>query len=279
MVGTSSVFATEILERRADELRARFQSARPFPHLVLDDMLRLPPDVGDEFPPPDWDGWSGLGDTYQHNKYFCDVIERMPPTFSALIDELSRPRFLRALEKVTGIKRLIPDPYLSGGGLHLSGPGGILSPHTDFHHYRSLDIYRRVNVLVYLNQDWQESDGGCLELGDPSDPASAAERQLVVPAFGRCVIFQTDDRSVHGFPVPIADGRWRKSIALYYYTAAEASTFSGRRSTSATTARSAATPPPTGGSTATRVASTRPAWSSTAAYCKPPEASPSWPTW
>ena len=231
MVGTSAHFAVDVLERQADELRDKFVNAKPFPHLVLDGLLRLPPDVADEFPQPDWDGWSGLGDTYQHNKFFCDDIERIPPVFAALIDELSRPRFLRALEAVTGIKRLLPDPYLTGGGIHLSGPGGILSPHTDFHHYRALDLYRRVNLLIYLNQSWQESDGGCLELGDPDASGGSVARQLVVPAFGRCVIFQTDDKSVHGFPVPIAEGRWRKSIALYYYTAAEASTFSGDATT------------------------------------------------
>src|SRR4051812_240120 len=191
MVGTSSPhFAVDLLERQASELRNRFLTAKPFPHLVLDGLLRLPPEVADDFPPPDWDGWSRLGDTYQHNKFFCDDIERIPAAFASLIDELSRPRFLRALEEVTGIKRLLPDPYLTGGGLHLSGPGGILSAHTDFHHYRALDLYRRINVLIYINRDWQESDGGCLELGDPD---ASADRPLIVPAFGRCVIFQTDD--------------------------------------------------------------------------------------
>jgi hypothetical protein len=41
------------------------------------------------------------------------------------------------------------------------------------------------------------------------------------------VVFRTDDRSRHGFSQPIADGRWRRSLALYYYTADEAESFSG----------------------------------------------------
>ena len=36
---------------------------------------------------------------------------------------------------------------------------------------------------------------------------------------------------MHGFPVPIAPGHWRRSIALYYYTAHENSTFSGDSTT------------------------------------------------
>ncbi len=133
------------------------------------------------------------------------------------------------LEAVTGIEKLIPDPYLKGGGLHLSGPGGVLVPHTDFHNYGELDLYRQLNVLVYLNPGWDESWGGCLELFEDRQAERASSK--IVPTWGTCVIFRTDDLSVHGFPVPIAPGHWRRSIALYYYTARENSTFSGDSTT------------------------------------------------
>jgi hypothetical protein len=40
------------------------------------------------------------------------------------------------------------------------------------------------------------------------------------PAFNRCVIFNTTDKSFHGNPQPVdtPDGRIRRSIAMYYYT-------------------------------------------------------------
>jgi hypothetical protein len=53
----------------------------------------------------------------------------------------------------------------------------------------------------------------------------------VVPSWGKCVIFLTDDQSVHGFSVPVVGDHWRKSIALYYYTSADANVFSGDRDT------------------------------------------------
>ena len=53
----------------------------------------------------------------------------------------------------------------------------------------------------------------------------------VVPVSGRAVLFATDDRSVHGFTSPVAEGRERRSIALYYYTAAETAGYSGDTST------------------------------------------------
>ncbi len=223
---TAELFDTTELDRRSADLGRDFRSAHPFPHIVVDGLLNLTPEDATTFPTIDWPGWEELPLRYQHNKRACADIERIPPPFGALIDELSRPRFLRALEAITGIDHLLPDPYLHGGGLHLSGPGGILSPHTDFHHYRAVDLYRRINVLIYLNTEWAESDGGCLT----STRATSAVR-TIVPAWGRTVIFQTDDRSIHGFPVPVAEGKWRRSVALYYYTALEAGHFSGDETT------------------------------------------------
>lgn len=189
-------------------------------------MLTAGPEILESFPQPDWPEWTALGDSYQLHKYSCANIERIPQPYAQLFHDLSTPSFLHALEKLTGIDNLIPDPYLTGGGLHLSGPGGVLAPHTDFHLYQQLGLYRRVNVLVYLNEDWDESRGGCLELGAPgSTPA------VVVPQWGRVMVFTTDDRSIHGFPKPITEGHWRRSVALYYYTSAEAAEFQGDTTT------------------------------------------------
>lgn len=222
-----AVFNVEELERNASDLRREFQAAEPFPHLVVDDLLRLSPSAAGAFPDVSWSGWLAMVDRYQQNKRSCNDLGLIPEPFSALIRELSEPRFLRVLEQITGIKQLLPDPYLAGGGLHLSGSGGILSPHTDFHYYRALNLYRRINVLVYVNDNWSPEDGGCLHLYDTQGRAV----QTVVPDWGRVVIFRTDHQSVHGFPVPVAEGKWRRSVALYYYTAAPTKNFSGDEKT------------------------------------------------
>lgn len=203
-----------------------YRTAEPFPHALFHDVLQLDPSVMRAFPDPDWPSWTALGDTYQFRKFSCSNIEVIPEPFSKLIHELCGPTFLRLLEGLTGISKLIPDPYLKGGGLHLSGPGGVLAPHTDFHLYEPLALYRRINVLLYLNDDWEESYGGCLELGNPAKPG-----KIVVPQWGTMMIFTTDNHSIHGFPKPIADGHWRKSIALYYYTAEETKQFGGDTTT------------------------------------------------
>ena len=60
----------------------------------------------------------------------------------------------------------------------------VLTPHTDFHLYRALGLFRKVNVLIYLNDNWGPADGGRLELfrKGESEPDGA-----IVPSRGRVV--------------------------------------------------------------------------------------------
>jgi hypothetical protein len=209
-----------------DALAKRFLTAAPFPHVVIDDFVTTErSEVLTAFPDHHWEGWSHFKDAYQHRKMSCGDIDRIPGLLAHLIQDLSSPAFLEFLEGVTCISRLLPDPYLAGGGLHCSGPGGVLAPHTDFHYYQRLHLFRRVNVIVYLTDEaWKAEFGGCLELYKKGD---AQPTVTVDPVWGRCVIFKTDDRSVHGFSKPIVGDRWRRSIALYYYTSQESASFSG----------------------------------------------------
>jgi hypothetical protein len=143
-----------------------------------------------------------------------------------MVHELSEPSFLRFLEDLTGLEALVPDPHLDGAGLHMSGAGGILAPHTDFHIYPRLNLYRRLNAIVYLNPGWNPEHGGNLALYDGDTKVES-----ITPVWGRCVIFATDDNSIHGFPDPIVEGRVRRSVATYYYTSQEAESFSGDTTT------------------------------------------------
>lgn len=208
-----------------DRLAAEFKHARPFPHLVLEDFLNLAPgELAGTFPKPDWPHWNRRQDFYQSGKMYCRDTDLIQPLLSSMLHELSAPPFLEFLESITRTVGIIPDPYYEGGGLHCSGPGGVLMPHTDFHYYERLKLYRRLNLLLYLNPEWEESFGGCFELWEKGADAPA---KLVVPKWGTCVIFRTDDQSVHGFSTPIKQDHWRRSIALYYYSSQEAASFSG----------------------------------------------------
>jgi hypothetical protein len=214
-----SVFSFSKWSTRLGELRARYRNNQPFPHIVLEDFLQA--DILDqglaEFPPPGSRQWIHYIH-YNERKFGKTDMENFPPTLKKIVQELNSDEFLKFLTDLTGIQGLIADPKLEGGGLHQTPRGGHLNIHADFtsHPHRN-DWRRRVNVLVYLNKNWQDSYGGHLELWDKDMKQC---RHKVAPIFNRCVIFNTDADAFHGHPDPLQcpEGITRKSIALYYFT-------------------------------------------------------------
>ncbi|HWB62556.1 MAG TPA: 2OG-Fe(II) oxygenase, partial [Chitinophagales bacterium] len=116
-----------------------------------------------------------------------------------------------------GIKNLVPDPVFEGGGLHQIKPGGYLKVHADFNKHRGTGLDRRLNVLIYLNENWDESYGGHFELWDKEMKNCEVK---ILPLFNRMAMFNTTDFSYHGHPNPLTcpPDRSRRSIALYYYS-------------------------------------------------------------
>lgn len=152
-----------------------------------------------------------------HKKYRLSNICEMPNSVADFITYLNSKDFLRKIEKISGIDNLIADPNLQGGGVHAIEHGGYLKLHTDFNWNETLQAHRRLNLIVYLNEDWCDSWGGSIELWD-----SMARNKIysMSPAIGNVMLFATTDFSYHGHPDPLESppGIWRKSIALYYYT-------------------------------------------------------------
>lgn len=202
------------------ELSFQYQAASPYPHIVLDNFLN--PEVLEECVTEfnrlnEADGWINYTH-YNEKKKGLNKLDLLPETIKLTINELNSPEFLQFLSTLTGIKDLLKDDYLEGGGVHQSRKGGYLNIHADFTvHPHHANWQRRVNVLVYLNQDWQDAWGGQLELWDTK--MKACEKK-VSPIFNRCVIFNTDADSYHGHPEPMTcpEDRFRRSFALYYYS-------------------------------------------------------------
>ncbi|MDB4459017.1 2OG-Fe(II) oxygenase [bacterium] len=217
------------LEAAAEDTKEVFQKALPFKHLVLDDLVEAGKvsQLCKAFPEKEWDGWTDVGHEHQFKKSICKQVDLMPDSFSELVSELNSGPFIKWLESITGVKNILPDPNLFGGGLHLTGIGGTLTPHIDFHVVKGFPLFRRINLILYLNEGWEESDGGQLELWDKAKD----EISIKVPSVaGRCVVFLTDSVSLHGFTTPVAN-KSRKSVAMYYYTAEDAEKFGGDEET------------------------------------------------
>lgn len=204
---------------RVEELAAKFRAADPYPHVVLDQFLdaAVAEECLRDFPSRPDASWTNY--THVNERKYAKSDQRtFPHVLQSLIQELNSPRFLRFVEQLTGIDGLVADDSLMGGGLHQSGNGGFLNMHADFtghpHHER---WRRRVNLLIYLNPDWEESYGGQLELWDRQMSRCV---QKVAPIMNRALIFRTDSDAFHGHPTPMTcpEDFARRSIALYYFT-------------------------------------------------------------
>lgn len=207
------------LESLAAAGREQYDLARPFPHAVIDELF--PDEVLDavaaEFPPPD-ERWRHFDDADQRKFGAGHAELALGPATRNVLAELNSATFVDFVQHLTGIAEpLIPDPHLRGGGLHQVLPGGYLEVHADFNRHPLYGLDRRVNVLVYLNRDWDASWGGQLELWDR---AMTHAEQRVDPAFNRTVVFSLGDTTYHGHPQPLRCpvGRARRSLALYYYS-------------------------------------------------------------
>lgn len=215
-------FDYDAFEQLGKNLKKEYAAAQPFPHAVIDNFL--PESVANRlltlFPKVDSKAFVNRSTNYQPGKYGSvnsRNLRHAPPFVRHFLHQLNSPAVLYFLSELTGIEWLLPDPYFQGGGLHQIVHGGSLNVHADFNFKEHINLYRRINLLIYLNKDWQEEYGGYLELWDKG---MTQRVQNIAPVFNRCVIFSTSSTSFHGHPVAlnVPEGITRKSIAVYYYT-------------------------------------------------------------
>lgn len=197
---------------------AAYAAATPYPYICLDHFIDagVVRRVAAEFPE-----LGEKGDIRFRDPNQVKLASRGASRFGAetlrLVQFLNSGPFLEYLGALTGIEGLVADPHFAGGGLHEIRRGGFLKIHADFSRHPDLPLDRRINLLLYLNEGWEEDYGGHFELWN-REMTQCVTRFL--PVFNRVVIFNTTEYSYHGHPDPLTcpETRSRRSLALYYYT-------------------------------------------------------------
>ncbi len=206
----------------AKSLASIYSHAAPFPHIVIENFIKedLLKRVLLEFP-----DLSKFKDTVIHKynnsreiKLAGKGMQVLSPAALELNTYLQSDLMMNWLKDLTSIEEpLISDPYLSGGGYHEIKTGGFLKVHADFNKHPKLNLDRRLNLLIYLNENWKDEWGGALQLFDKNMEKAI---QTIYPRFNTAVIFTTTSYTYHGHPDTLTcpENRSRKSLAYYYFS-------------------------------------------------------------
>jgi len=186
----------KFLNKNFDELEIFAQSKKdeyiggfPFPHIVIDNFFNdfILNNILNEFP----NNLDNIGYQYktkvEQKKFTLNDSKLLSENINNFLNFLNSQIFLNFLQTLTGInEKLQSDPYLEGGGLHELKNDGFLNIHADFNLHPTLKLDRRLNILIYLNKDWEDSFGGNLQLWD-KDMFKCEKK--IIPIFNPMVIF------------------------------------------------------------------------------------------
>lgn len=204
-----------------------YGTSGPFPHCAWDGFFHpeFARELAAEFPAYE----SAVLHEYANPleaKKTCNSWNAFGPATYKALAWLSSPSFVELLR--LSIKASFPlyaDPGLHGGGLHMHGRGGKLAVHKDYARHPKTGLARCLNLIIYLNDGWQEDWGGHLGLWSAGEDGPGEIQKRILPTMNRAILFATPN-AWHGLPEPIAcpPGQVRKSLAVYYLTEPDALT-------------------------------------------------------
>ena len=201
--------------------KEQFTTATPFNHVVIDNFFL--PDVAEkisnEF--PDYNDLElGQYNSPLEHKKVCNHWDRFPKTTYQAFTFLGRTEFVSRIRYLVGDETLNLDFGLNGGGWHMHTKDGVVNIHLDYNVHPKLREQRKVNIIIYLTPNWDQSWGGGLELWthDPETRRPKEKVKTVDVIYNRAVIFDTTQNSWHGLPTRLtcAEGVYRNSLAAYY---------------------------------------------------------------
>ena len=213
----SHIINPEYTSKEAVEaLNKRFNEAQPCRHLALPNFLdqRLAEELHGNF--PKIKSLNVKRKSLNEDKSEDYHFERWHPSFTKLREVVAGEEFSKWISAVTGVEGLHTTDDSLGSGVHQGKDGSYVDVHIDVNMNPEKGLWRRVNLLIYLNRFWKPEFGGDLELWNKEMTTC----EVKVPCdFNRAVIFYTDENSPHGYArINVPEGETRKSFYTYFYT-------------------------------------------------------------
>jgi hypothetical protein len=201
---------------KTSEWASVFAAGNPCKHIVIDGFLTEGTAnlLHGHFPP--MDALKVRRKSLNENKAEDYKFDEWHPAFREVRAAIRSDFFAEWMSTVTGISGMLTPDNPLGSGVHQGANGSYVDVHIDVNYDPESNLWRRVNLLIYLNRHWEEAYGGHLEIWDPL--MRRAEKRIA-PAHNRAVIFLTDENSPHGYQtIHVPEGETRKSFYAYFFT-------------------------------------------------------------
>jgi Rps23 Pro-64 3,4-dihydroxylase Tpa1-like proline 4-hydroxylase len=202
-----------------EDLRAAYQSAKPFPHLVIDNLFsdKTLDSLLPEIDGMQRDQWKSIEQDSRERTLRMRSAVEIGEAGERFLNIVHSAAFLYLLSEITGVWQLLPDPYLQGGGYAAMRRGDYFNVHSDRSVAYDTGLTRRLAMIVFLNREWAPEYHGQLELWNPDAKKCDV---FIDPLFNRTVLFEVAFPNYHGVPIPLAcpADRSRQSFILYYHT-------------------------------------------------------------
>jgi len=181
-------------------------------YVVIDDLLPVEVALAIAKAFPDGDQMR-LMDSFRERKFTSKAFDQFDPILGDVTFAFQDPRIVKIVEEITGIAEQVPDSLLYAGGLSAMAKGHFLGPHIDNSHDSSREYYRTLNLLYYVTPDWDEPNGGNLQLWN----RDVSRNVTIHSCFNRLVLMETTPSSWHSVNEVRADGL-RKCVSNYYFS-------------------------------------------------------------
>jgi Rps23 Pro-64 3,4-dihydroxylase Tpa1-like proline 4-hydroxylase len=214
---TKDILSSLILERlkaNSHKLDDEYQSSySEIGYFICDDLLpsEIAMEIYKKFPAN-----SDLtkNKSIRESKHVGSNVNDFDSIVTSAIYAFQSNEVVKAIGEIVRRRDIVPDPSLYAAGVSSMMNGDFLRPHLDNAMNSDRSLWRNFNLLYYLSPQWEESQGGHLELW-PEGPGN--KRIGITPKFNRLVLMHTHAKAWHSVS-PIQSNTGRICISNYYFS-------------------------------------------------------------
>lgn len=195
------------------DLKEQFQQSSKIKYLVCDNLLPLEIATNLHRTFPDLEILHRKR-SVRESKYVGSNLDDFHINIKAALHAFQSQEVIAELSQILNEPDLLPDPSFYASGVSVMKFGDFLKPHIDNAMNADMTLYRKFNLLYYVNPKLTDQDGGELALWENGLNNLPTK---ISPAFNRLIIFKVNKKSWHSVE-PLRTNNSRQCISNYYFS-------------------------------------------------------------